>query len=147
MHLTEDNIGDYAETLVLQAKGSGRILDYSAQSVALLEGLFRISDELLQGENFPDAQRNLVVFYSGCYLGEVIARTLGGVWRFDGDDWANSSLIFAYGGGGLQVFPFHKLLRRVMDGPDSNDLMTYYDGLAAKLSGLPDAETEVPKQT
>ena len=126
---------------------AGRILDYSAQSVALLEGLFRISDELLQGENFPDAQRNLVVFYNGCYLGEVIARTLGGVWQFDGDDWANSSLIFAYGGGGLQVFPFHKLLRRVMDGPDSNDLMTYYDGLAAKLSGLPDAETEVPRQT
>ena len=138
MRLTDDNIGDYAETLILQAKGSGRTLDYSSESVALLEGLFRVSDELLQGENFPEAQRNLVVFYNGCYLGEVIARTLGGVWRFDDTDWANSSLIFAYGGGGLQVFPFHKLLRRVLDGPQDNDLLTYYDGLAAKLAAKPD---------
>ena len=137
MRLTDDNIGDYAETLVLQAKGSGRILDYSEQSVALLEGLFRISDELLQAENFPDTQRNLVVFYNGCYLGEVIARTLGGFWRFDEDDWANSSILFAYGGGGLQVYPFHKLLRRVIDGPEDNDLVQYYDGLKAKLSGEP----------
>ncbi len=135
MRLSDDNIGDYAETLVLQARGSGRILDYSETSVALLEGLFRISDELLQGPNFPDAQRNLVVFYNGCYLGEVISRNLGGVWRFDDEDWANSSLIFAYGGGGLQVYPFHKLLRRVIDGPENNDLVSYYDGLKRKLAG------------
>src|SRR5437868_5504869 len=62
MNLTEDNVGDYAETLVLQVRGGGRTLDYSEESVRTLEELLRVSDELLQAESFPETQRNLVVF-------------------------------------------------------------------------------------
>lgn len=133
MTLTEDTIGDYAETLVLQVKGGGRELDYSAASLTTLEELLRVSDELLQTPDFPDAQRNIVIFYNGCYLGEVIARTLSASWRFDAANWFESSLVIPFGDGGLQVKPFEKLYRRVTDGPDNNDLVSYYAGITAKL--------------
>jgi hypothetical protein len=82
---------------------------------------------------FPDNQRNLVVFYNGCYLGEIISRQLGGTWRF-ADNWFESSLVIPYGSdGGLQVFPFQKVYRRVTEGPDENDLVAYYDGMKRKL--------------
>lgn len=134
MQLTEDNIADYADTLVLQARGGGIPLDYSAESVATLERLLRVSDELLLADSFPEAQRNLVVFYNGCYLGEVMSRSLGGAWRFE-ENWYDSSLVFPYREGGLQVHPFHKLQRRVTEGPAENDLVAYYDGLKARLAG------------
>jgi hypothetical protein len=51
--LDETNVAAYADTLVLQVKGSGRELDYSDASVATLEDLLRISDPLLAAENFP----------------------------------------------------------------------------------------------
>jgi len=134
MNLTDDNIGDYAETLVLQVRGGGRTLDYSEESVATLEELLRVSDELLQDESFPETQRNLVVFYNGCYLGEVMARHLGGAWRFT-ENWYDASLVFPFGEGGLQVHPFQKVYRRVTEGPAENDLVAYYDGLKTRLSG------------
>jgi len=136
MNLTEDNVKEYADTLVLQVRGGGRALDYSEESIAVLEGLLRVSDELLlDTENpIPDTQRNLVVFYNGCYLGEVMARQLVGIWRFT-ENWYDASLVFPYGGGGLQVHPFQKLFRRVTEGPAENDLVSYYDGLKARLNG------------
>lgn len=136
MRLTAENVGDYAETLVLQVRGGGRELDYSEASVAVMEELLRVSDPLFAIENFPDAQRSIVVFYNGCYLGEVMARNLGGVWRFE-ENWFDSSLIFAYGDsdGGLQVHPFQKVYRRVAEGPQENDLTRYYQGLKERLEG------------
>nr|CAA9270734.1 hypothetical protein AVDCRST_MAG63-2916 [uncultured Armatimonadetes bacterium] len=137
MTLDETNVADYAETLVLQVRGGGRELDYSEASVAVVEELLRVSDDLLQAENFPEAQRNLVVFYNGCYLGEVMARTLGGTWRFT-PNWFDASLVFAYGEGGLQVSPFQKVHRRVTEGP-TQDLVAYYQGLRDRL-----AEQDLP---
>jgi|GEM_PF-2294951 hypothetical protein len=138
MTLTDDNVADYADTLVLQVKAGGRTLDYSEESVATVEELLRVSDELFQGENFPEAQRNIVVFYNGCYLGEVMARRLGGVWRFE-ENWFDSSLVFALDDGGLQVHPFQKVYRRVTEGPENNDLVAYYTGLKERLSDVPPA--------
>ena len=131
MKLTGDNIGDYADTLVLQVRGGGRALDYSEDSLGTVEELLRVSDELFHLPTFPDVQRNLVVFYNGCYLGEVMARSLGGVWRFE-PNWFDASLVFAYGEGGLQVFPFQKVHRRVTKGAE-HDLVRYYEGLKHKL--------------
>src|SRR5688500_9497814 len=111
MELSLDNIKDYADTLVLQVRGGGRTLDYSEESIQTLEELLGVSDELMRGENFPDAQRNLIVFYNGCYLGEVMSRNLIGVWRFD-ENWYDSTIVFPYRGGGIQIHPFHKLFRR-----------------------------------
>ena len=137
MTLDETNIADYAETLVLQVRGGGRELDYSEGSVAVVEDLLRVSDELLQAENFPETQRNLVVFYNGCYLGEVMARNLGGTWRF-APNWFDASLVFPYEEGGLQVSPFQKVHRRVTEGL-AHDLVAYYQGLKDRL-----AEQDVP---
>ncbi|MBC8101327.1 MAG: hypothetical protein H7Z41_01900 [Cytophagales bacterium] len=134
MKLSLDNIADYADTLVLQVQGGGRTLDYSEASIATLEDLLRVSDELLRSDNFPDAQRNLVVFYNGCYLGEVLSRNLIGVWRFD-DNWYDSRIVFPYQGGGIQIQPFHKLFRRVTEGPEENDLVAYYEGLKTRIEG------------
>jgi hypothetical protein len=61
-----------------------------------------------------------------------LARNLSGVWRFD-DDYAQSSLVFPFGDGGLQVFPFQKLIKRVMDGAKGNDLVDYFEGLQKQL--------------
>ena len=125
MRLTPDNIADYAETLILQAAGGGRILDYSPESMAVLEELIRVSDELLLADDFPERQRNLLIFYNGCYLGETMARTLGGVWRFE-EIWYDSSLIFARGDEGIEARPFAKMHRRVTEGPSDHDLVSYY---------------------
>ena len=132
MTLTDDNIAGYADTLVLQVRGGGRELDYSPESVEVLEELLRVSDTLLQGESFPDTQRNLVVFYNGCYLGQVMARHLAGVWQF-APNWFDSSLIFPFGEGGLQVFPFQKVYRRIVEGPHGNNLADYFEGLRERL--------------
>lgn len=136
MRLDETNVGDYAQTLVLQVRGGGRELDYSGASVAIVEDLLRVSDELFRMPQFPEMQRNLVIFYNGCYLGEVMARTMGGVWRF-APNWFDASLVFPYGDeGGLQVFPFQKLYRRIVEGPAEHDLVGYWRGLEERL-GLP----------
>jgi hypothetical protein len=93
MKLSLDNIKDYADTLVLQVRGGGRELDYSEASIQTLEELLQVSDDLMRGENFPDAQRNLIVFYNGCYLGQVLSDNLIGVWRFD-ENWYDSTIVF-----------------------------------------------------
>ena len=131
MRLDGTNVADYAQTLVLQVRGGGRELDYSEASLGTIEALLRVSDPLFRLPNFPETQRNLVVFYNGCYLGEVMARSLGGVWRFE-PNWFDASLVFAYGEGGLQVFPFQKVYRRVTEGAEQ-DLVSYYEGLKRKL--------------
>ena len=135
MILDQNNVADYADTLVLQVRAGGRELDYSEGSVATVEELLRLSDELFGLPTFPEAQRNLVVFYNGCYLGEVMRRQLGGTWRFDpGGNWFDASLVFPLGEGRLQVFPFQKAYRRIAEGPEENDLVAYYDGLKRKLA-------------
>lgn len=134
MNLTAENVGAYADTLVLQVRGGGRELDYSEASIAVVEELLAVSDELFRGENFPEMQRNLVTFYNGCYVGEVMARNLAGTWRFT-ENWFDASLVFAFGGdGGLQVFPFQKILRRINEGTGEQNLVAYYDGLKRKLA-------------
>ena len=138
MTLDETNVRAYADTLVLQVKGSGRTLDYTDASIAVLEELLRVSDPLISAENFPDAQRNIVAFYNGCYLGEVIARNLGGAWRFS-PNWFDASLVLPFGDGGLQVFPFQKVYRRLTEGHETHDLASFYEGIRAKLAEPPSA--------
>lgn len=134
MRLDAGNVADYAQTLVLQVQGGGRDLDYSEASLSVVEDLLRLSDAQLQQPDFPPMQRNLVVFYNGCYLGEVMARTQGGVWSF-APNWFDASLVFPRGdGGGLQVFPFQKVYRRLTEGPEHHDLIGYYRGLKEKLA-------------
>jgi hypothetical protein len=133
VRLTPENIGAYAETLARQVKPGGHTLDYSEASIATLEELLRNSDAQFQDPDFPGAQRNLVVFYNGCYLGETMARTLNGVWNFE-ENWADSALIFRTKNGGIQVHPFLKVWMRVTEGATEHDLVAYYDGLKERLT-------------
>jgi hypothetical protein len=132
MTLTEDNIADYADTLVLQARARRMELDYSASSVARLEELVAVSDELLRLEPFPETQRNLIIFYTGCYLGETLARSFGGVWSF-AENWYESTLVFTVQAGGIQIRPFQKIHDRVTSGPADHDLGDYLQNLKARL--------------
>ena len=116
MRLTEANVTDYADTLVIQARNAGLQLDYSEDSIIHLERYFRISDDLLQLESLPEEQRSLIVFYGGCYLGEVMCRHTEGTWNFE-DNWFDSKIVFPTRQGGIQIEPFQKMYRRVKEGP------------------------------
>lgn len=139
MRLNADNVADYARTLTLQTRGGGVDLDFSADSIPLLETLFRNSDPLLSMPQLPERQRDLLVFYAGCYLGETLVRNLGGVWRFD-DNWYESVVEVAAGEKRVEVRPFQKIYRRVTEGPEGNDLSAYVGELAA----LVERETSAP---
>lgn len=132
MTLTDENIADYADTWVVQVRASGTELDYGEASVEAIEKLLRLADPELQSADTPQNKRELIIFYNGCYLGEVMARNFGGTWRF-APQWPDSSLVFPYDNGGLQVHPFQKLYRRVTEGPEENDLVDYYKGLKERL--------------
>ena len=138
MTLSQNNIREYAETLVAQVRAGdpemASRLDFAPRSVWALEALLRLSDETFADLATPEAHKNLTVFYAGCYLGETLAR-LGGTWRF-ADDFAESSVVFPHGEGGLQVFPFAKLIKRVTDGAKDNDLIDYWDGLQKQLQAV-----------
>lgn len=137
MKLDEQNVREYAESLVAQVRAGDEEmasrLDFSERSVWALEALIRLSDEKFADAATPKQAIELTVFYAGCYLGETMTHILGGVWRFD-DDYAQSSVVFPYGDGGLQVFPFQKLIKRVTDGVKGNDLVDYFEGLKAQIS-------------
>jgi branched-chain amino acid transport system ATP-binding protein len=138
MTLNDDNIADYADTLVLQVRGGEQEheLDYSEASVSAIEGLLRVSDELFRLPAFPDNQRNLVVFYNGCYLGEVISRQLGGTVAL------RRQLVRVVARhplwcGRLAGVPSFKSLPARDRGTDENDLVAYYDGMKRKLAEPP----------
>ncbi len=139
MKLDENNVRDYAESLVAQVRAGdpemASRLDFSERSVWALEALIRLSDEKFADPATPERGKELTVFYAGSYLGEILARNLAGVWRFD-DDFRQSSVVFPFGEGGLQVFPFQKLIKRVTDGVKGNDLVDYFEGLQKQLTAV-----------
>ncbi|WP_395146362.1 DUF6278 family protein [Armatimonas sp.] len=130
MTLTADNVGLYAETLVRQAATGGYCLDYSAESLVALDALLASSDPLYDLSS--ETQRSLVIFYAGCYLGEVLVRTLGGLWQLT-DNWAESSLVIVREQEGIEVRPFEKLYRRLAEGEDGNRLADYHHGILERF--------------
>ncbi len=139
MKLDDNNVRDYAESLVAQVRaGDAEMasrLDFSERSAWALEALIRLSDPKFADPATPERATELTVFYAGCYLGETMARVLGGTWRFT-DDYTESSVVFPYGDGGLQVFPFQKLIKRVTDGVKGNDLVDYFEGLRKQIAAV-----------
>jgi hypothetical protein len=141
MQLSEQSVREHAEVFAAPVRQGGYNLDYSIGSIAILENLLCHDDVRLREANFPEAQRNLVVFYNGCYLGEVLRQNLGGMWIFE-PNWFDSTLLFplvssqgsSQGGGGLQTQPFVKVYRRLTeDPPDANDFLMYFHVLQEKL--------------
>ena len=133
MTLTLENVGQYAETLVRQAQSSGRNLDYTEASLAVLDELFALSDEHFATTS--ETQRNIVVFYNGCYLGTVMTRIFSGNWQID-ENWFDTVVVIPAGEQAVQVRPFEKVWRRVMEGPEGNSLVAYVSGLRDRLAIL-----------
>lgn len=133
MKLDHETVGLYAETLVRQAAASNLLLDYSQASLGTLDGLLAGSDE--HYGQLADAQRELVIFYAGCYVGEVIVRTLDGLWQF-GTEWHESSVVIPRASGGVEVRPFEKLSRRLAEGESGNRLTDYLQGILELLQEL-----------
>jgi len=130
MTLTAETVGLYAETLVRQVHAGGHPLDYTAATLPLLDVLFEDVEEGFAA--LPEAQQSLVVFYNGCYLGEVFVRSLGAQWQCV-SPWFESTLIVANAQGGVQIRPFEKVLRRLTEGAEGNGLAAYFQGLTECL--------------
>lgn len=134
MTLNSETVGLYAETLVRQAAAHGVTLDYSRESLATLDGLLSGSDPLY--DTASPAQRDLVIFYAGCYLGEVLVRTLAGAqWQLT-EHWSDATILAVGSQGGVQVRPFEKLHRRITEGGEGNSLSAFWDGLSEHLASL-----------
>ena len=126
MKLDHETVGLYAETLVRQAAASNLLLDYSQASLGTLDGLLAGSDD--HYAQLPDAPRELVIFYAGCYVGEVIVRTLDGLWQF-APEWQDSTVVVPRASAGVEVRPFEKLSRRLAEGEAGNRLTEYLQGI------------------
>lgn len=133
MTLALESVGLYAETLVRQAAAGGHALDYSPESLTVLDELLAVSDPQLEETSTP--QRDLVIFYTGCYLGEVFVRTLGAQWQLT-EDWAEARLVLVTEQGGIEVRPFEKIHRRLTEGPEGNSLRAYGAGLKEHFDAL-----------
>jgi hypothetical protein len=131
MTLTPESVLEYAEVLVRQAHSGGRTLDFSSESLATLDELFAISDAHF--ETTSESQRNIVIFYNGCYLGTVLAKRFNATWQLD-ENWFDAQLLVPAGEQVIQIKPFEKVWRRVLEGPDGNSLTAYFNGLSERVN-------------
>ncbi|MDR7555641.1 MAG: PQQ-binding-like beta-propeller repeat protein [Armatimonadota bacterium] len=101
-------------------------LDYSADSVAALERFI--------GERFdPPGARSAddrFAYGLGCYLGEVIVRTLGGTWDPAGEPCVRNV-------GGIEtLFPLDRARRRLAEGPEAS-LVAFLAAVTRYATGKP----------
>lgn len=99
-------------------------LDYSAASMQALEALiaeqFDPPGSTFVGDQLP--------FSIGCYVGEVIVRTLGGAWNSEGKPEINQL------GPIKAIFPMQKVVKRFTNGPEDS-LSWYYTLITRYASG------------
>ena len=67
------------------------------------------------------------LFALGAYVGEVLARELGGVWRVDADTPASEEGLTMVLPDGSMVWPLQRVMKRYAEGPE-NSIAAY--GLA-----------------
>lgn len=94
-------------------------LDYSVRSIEALEQFiathFDPPQQKYVGQSLPIGV--------GCYVGEVIVRTMGGAWNVAGQPQIN------YLGAVEAIFPLDKAFKRFANGP-SDSLVGYYKTVA-----------------
>lgn len=99
-------------------------LDYSATSIQALEQLIAANFDP-PGSSFVGDTLPVGV---GCYVGEVVVRTLGGQWNVEGKPEINDI-------GPIQaVFPIQKAVKRFSNGPEDS-LHSYYATIARYARG------------
>lgn len=107
-------------------EGMAAVLDYTDESLDGLETIIGPGFAQASDEEMPmlEALEELVTDL-GAYLGLVIIENLGGEWRFRADIW-HASIFFP--SAGAECFPFHRVARRLVNGP-VDSLAGFYTGL------------------
>jgi len=113
----------YAQDAVDHAKAAFDVdLDFSHESVERVEALLaQLHDALPRGfvsrlfrRGPSDEEVETMAKMYGCYVGEVIRRTAGGVWILDPDTYLTLTKDDA------RVFPPMKVHKRLHNGPEDN---------------------------
>ena len=103
---------------IMHNMAPGLHLDYTAASIDRLEAFitkqFDPPDSKYVSENLPIGV--------GCYVGEVIIRTLGGHWHHNQPEINNLGQV-------KRIFPLQKATKRFQNGP-IDSLTTYYETVA-----------------
>ena len=141
----KDMMAAYAEDAVDYAtKSGGKVLDYSPESIAIVEDLAATLHKALPkgffGKLFArgpsPAQLETMCKVLGGYVGEVIRRERGG-------EWSVNEELNALGlqlGPETWAFPVAKVHRRLINGSEDN-LESFYRVMMTDLNGLGKADS------
>ena len=130
-HVMEAYAKDAVDTA---AKGFQVTLDYSPESVALLEEIVgRQHDEFAKGDKPSDEKLQTFCKVWGAYLGEVMRRQRGGEWSVPKDGPFQG--VYTLTMNTTSTSPPSKVWKRIVDGP-GDDLHAYYKVILADRDGL-----------
>lgn len=104
------------------ARNYDATLEYDLDSVALVDGFLFEAHEDLKGMNEHEAWDflNHLCLAAGAFVGEVLVRRCGGVWKVNGDAQTLQNWVVAWGGNGAgtQTIPvFQTVLESLQVGP------------------------------
>jgi len=129
----------YAEQAVRIAREFNATLDYSENSLMELEAIVaQLAIDLPNGAPAEELAEMCKMW--GSYFGEVVRRRFGGDWSIDtypGKQFATLTLTIS----GNKLFPSMKVHRRLTAG-DTDNLLTFYKMVKAKLETAPGAKVQ-----
>jgi hypothetical protein len=110
---------EQAHSAVSGAAHYGVVLDYTPESVRLLEDLLS-----RKGRSLPEA----LITDLAAYYGETIRLTLGGSWKWFEDEDGREGVLFGVIEDRDTIFPINKVWKRIRQGKD-HDVAYFYDTL------------------
>jgi hypothetical protein len=133
VQLTPENARDAAAEAVESLRQSFKTaLDYSPESLLLAD---RFLEEVHRsGRRSQDLPGFVCIF--GCYLGEVLVRSLGGAWldaREAGFGLTSYPIVLGLPGGDV-CNPLGKVAKRLDNGPEDS-LASFFNALKARVKG------------
>jgi hypothetical protein len=123
-----EDIESAATMIASELTAHGYVLDFSSESLAEVDRFFDDNSALdpedadAAGDSLLRSRLGQWMFALGAYSGEVLRRTIGGRWRWQGrdDDKAASTDTELVLVDGSIVFPFQRAWKRLMNGPDDS---------------------------
>jgi len=104
-------------------------LDFSVESLSLVDDL--IDSFRGEGLHVDDLDQTLVCF--GCYVGEVLVRNNGGIWRFRNQvtlkEFSSFSIVVQLPDGSV-CNPIGKVFKRMKHGPE--DTLVWFHSVATR---------------
>ena len=116
---------DILANVINESEGSPGKLDYSEESISVLEKYIEIViDKGMLAKQNPELM-NKYVNLAGSYLGEVIRKNLGGRYEIPNDGIFKGSVVLADIGNVEMISPFGKVRKRFKNGKE-DDIEFYY---------------------